>query len=1092
MKFSLHKKRGRKVISFLTAAAILTNAVPLGDFSEIVASCFSTEVYAADESATDYAPNRDKTFFASAGNSITFDATSDFIDYSYYYNTDSDFAAKHCGDRLVTSFLNDGTDIRGVLSENYMGLGTEEYPFNGTIALAASDSFTLKTHRALFNYMSDSVKIIDSQAKPITLTLLRLSDVGAGENKPLLADHVVHTDGDKNEWIISDHLNSLNGSSYSGVIGEIQENASVNMSFSSNSTGIVGSADIGAICGTMKENSSLNLDYDFSVEYSISSSDGNAGGLVGTMESGSELNINSMPVHDFKISIKSENGYAGGIVGEMSSKASVTTPAALSVSAAVNGKIGAGGVFGHYVNYGSDGEFDLAKYSVDVSVYGEYCGGIFGVLENNIGDLSQINKFTIKNSGSFSAVLADESGSEYDCRFGGITGKYVTDDLRNSLLLSEITVETGSERSFLAFGGAVGLADSAAYIKADNVEVTASGTDKGTCFGGLVGETSDDKGVFADIGNFTLKADDFNGGGIVGKFNNGVLRLYGTTDMSAAKPMSGENCGQLVGYNNNVLVYALGSGSDENWTFNRSNGAQADDLGTWGEVVRLFDGKNAEDSRIVTFDESAHFVTLERSNTSIGTTVDFAKTALNVMLDQGVDYDCLKFADKSLDRSALLSSELEFSADIDLSGTGINGFMRDCSCEEISSVNIGDVGAFVGTLNGGGHTLTLAIGETYGNCADGQTEGVGQIYSHQYNGLFSVVGDGTLEATVNDLKINGTIRAYGADSTDIGGIAARSHGSTVLDNITAEQSVELTADKAEKTNIGGFIGYIDNNTDNGTINIKGNSAAFPKFNFSEVSGGVIGKVDSSRITINIAQGTSDKLLVGARSTDLSDSDSYSGSLIGYITSNGDYKNRVVNIDNLESEGGQIGGGGGFLGYSWLDSTVNIAGLTITGGTINTTAKDIGVMCYSATGKWTVDSLSVSKMSLENGGSSSVGMIVNKAYDGSNGLYIDLLDSGYKLNESGISLPQTGKFDEIAAYSAENVLDGGNGAGVISIDMNPERNCSEAKFTETGTYQNRISAKKAGFANSSARYYYNLNNMNSADAGQNLLLWSSIR
>lgn len=1089
MKFSLHKKRGRKVISFLTAVAILTNAVPLGDFSEIVASCFSTEVYAADESATDYAPNRDKTFFASAGNSITFDATSDFIDYSYYYNTDSDFAAKHCGDRLVTSFLNDGTDIRGVLSENYMGLGTEEYPFNGTIALAASDSFTLKTHKALFNYMSDSVKIIDSQAKPITLTLLRLSDVGAGENKPLLADHVVHTDGDKNEWIISDHLNSLNGSSYSGVIGEIHENASVNMSFSSSSTGIVGSADIGAICGTMKENSSLNLDYDFSVEYSISSSDGNAGGLVGTMENGSELNINSMPVHDFKVSIKSENGYAGGIVGEMSSKASVTTPAALSVSAAVNGKIGAGGVFGHYVNYGSDGEFDLAKYSVDVSVYGEYCGGIFGVLENNIGDLSQINKFTIKNSGSFSAVLADESGSEYDCRFGGITGKYVTDDLRNSLLLSEITVETGSERSFSAFGGVVGLADSAAYIKADNVEVTASGTDKGTCFGGLVGETSDNKGVFADLGNFTLKADDFNGGGIVGKFNNGVLRLHGTTDMSAAKLMSGENCGQLVGYNNNVFVYALGSGSDENWTFNRSNGAQADDLGTWGEVVRLFDGKNAEDSRIVTFDESGHFVTLDRPNTSIGTTVDFAKTALNIMLDQGVDYDCLKFADKSLDRSALLSSELEFSADIDLSGTGINGFMRDGSCEEISSVNIGDVGAFVGTLNGGGHTLTLAIGETYGNCADGQTECVGQMYSHQYNGLFSVVGDGTLEATVNDLKINGTIRAYGADSTDIGGIAARSHGSAVLDNITAEQSVELTADKAEKTNIGGFIGYIDNNTDNGTINIKGNSAALPKFNFSEVSGGVIGKVDSSRITINIAQGTSDKLLVGARSTDLSDSDSYSGSLIGYITSNGDYKNRVVNIDNLESEGGQIGGGGGFLGYSWLDSTVNIAGLTVTGGTITTTAKDVGVMCYSATGKWTVDSLSVSKMSLENGGSSSVGMIVNKAYDGSNGLYIDLLDSGYKLNESGILLPQTGKFDEIAAYSAENVLDGGNGAGVISIDMNPDRNCSEAKFTETGTYQNRISAKKAGFANSSARYYYNLNNMNSADAGQNLLLWS---
>ncbi|MDD6489608.1 MAG: hypothetical protein PUG48_07335, partial [Clostridia bacterium] len=1211
MKLSFNNKKAKqRVISFVIAVAIITNLIPFGDLSEIITSSFSISA-----SATDYTPNKTADDFP-IGN-YNFQHMSDFVDYCYYYNHTEGFAQNHQNDTLDLPFTQDDSGSRGIIPDTYEGLGTSEYPFNGTLRFSGA-TFTLQAHRALFRYVYDSVKLLNYVVteieSPVVLNLVRLSDVGDDESKPLFADYVVHNTENKNsaEWKIT--LDSSSNNTYSGVIGEIRENAEVNLSFTNNSNaGVVSNSttdnvDVGVICEVTKSGSTINLDYSGSAKtYSVTSAKGNAGGLVGTMENGSTLNINSFP-NTVLPSVVSNNDYAGGLVGELSSDSKVNNQSGskISVGGSVTGTIGAGGLFGHYTNYITN-EFDISYYDISATVYGQYCGGVFGVLENQIkSGTNTSNELTIKNTGN-QGTISITSGIAttyaYDGYFGGIIGKYTTDNLRNSLILDTLTITSVSQASFNAFGGAIGIVDLAAYIKADSVTVNATGTakrtslKKGTCenyayFGGLIGATSTTDGVFVDVGDFILTTtENFCGGGIVGRFNNGVLRLSGTTDMKSAKPegvygttneisLRYSNYGQLVGYNDNVLVYALGDGSDESpsynrgWQYKRSSEAISDDLGTWGEVVRVFNvegtNKNAEQAGIVTLDSTEHTVTLEKAETSIGSTVDFAKTALNIMLNKTdvTDYDCLKFTSESgSTRDDLLSTTLMLTDNIDLSKTGINGFMRDGDFDitinttnnvvtsNINSSNIGDVGTFTGTLNGSDKIVTLAIGESYGVYTEGQTEGTGQIYRHCYNGLFSVIGNGNdSTVTVNNLTVDGNvnIRNAGAYGMNVGGIAARSHGSTTLNHITVKQTVDyyeqrkfINSSNQDPTtvdtgnSIGGLIAYVDNNSnnsDNGTIAVKGNTEINPTFKFSGshnnwmMYGGAIGNVVSSKVTINFAQDDSDKCTVSMKANTNGEANDFkvakyaSGGLIGHINTNGTYKDKKVNINNLDFNSCTVADpaqntGGGFLGYSWHNTYVTIDGLTVTNGTLDclNSAANVGVMCYRATGVWKVNSLAINGLTMSKGGDASLGMLVNKAYNKvlnantktyvTSGLYLNVLNSGYKLTDSGIKLPDSLEtFDEIAAYSVDptdpnstnelttkNVLIGN--AGVISINMNTEKDGTETKITTTGTYQNQLTSvsstanNNTKYANPYSRYYYNLDVMDSIYDSQNLLLWS---
>ena len=1062
-----------------------------------------------------------------------------FVDYCYYYNTNNDFAKNHKGDTLSIVFPE--------LSEVYgfMGLGNSTYPFAGTIQFIASDGVSnISLPRALFTYVSTDAKLMNANGS--TQTTLKITK-NSTLSSPLLADHVC-PGLNAADWKIT--VDSANTNAFAGVFGQLEENANVELQFNNESSAAVSNTagendikDVGELCGIMKTGSSLTVTCTATVRPAVSSTSGNAGSLVGTMEGTAALTLNNNPNFS-AVSVTSNNGYAGGLVGKMTSEATITVKglaSSLSVGGTVTGTTGAGGLFGHYTNSTAGVTFDLAGYIITAAVYAQNCGGVFGVLENNKGTSETPVELTIMNTSNAETVnVSSGSDSTYadSGYFGGIAGKYMTDDLKNSLILGNFSVTSTANAQFDSFGGVIGIVDSAAYVKADGLKVSSNYPNKknnDSFFGGLVGKTSDTTGVFIDLGDFSLTASSFNGGGVVGSFKNGVLRLSGITDMASANASRG---GQLVGANDNVLVYALGTGIDgidyeEGWSFKRSQtAALVDDLGTWGEVVRQVNNgsgnQNIEQAHIVSVgtDSDLHKVTLTAAVTSgMSNSDEFARTALNIMLNinKGNTYGDLFVFDNASASSTLLGSELSVDGSINLTGTGINGFMRDGG-------DLSAIGSFTGTLKGGSNTVTLAAGESYGLDSTGvavsTNEGTGQIYRHQHNGLFAV-----LAGTVENLIVDGTINVRNRESDvdnnvnaamNIGGIASRSGGNVVtLTGVTTNVTVnyhesENINNQQYGKNIGGYIGYVGAD---GNIIINGVSTIGATFNLSghheywNVYGGAIGKITAESFQVIIgAVGDANNKLTDSLTTDITGitnvgTNGDGGGLIGYITDTGNHGSRVVNLNNLEFNDCIVGNaastnGGGFLGYAWLKTTTNINGVTVTGSSKimnqadSNKPGDVGVMLYSSTGRMKIDSLAISGLSMSEGAGTSLGMIVNKAYDGNDGLYLDVLNAGYTLTGSGISLPSSlGVYDELAAYSASNVINGGNGAGVVSVNMNSTREGSEAKITVTGTYQNQLTSASSSalvadkYANGNSRYYYNLDVLNNSDAGQNLLLWS---
>ena len=640
MKFSFPKKAKRRIISITTALAIMTNAAPLGGLSAVVSPLLSLDAMASDTASTDeltklpvmaeapssYTPTTAAAEFENTENTyvsydtganrytITFSSMTLFLDYCWHYNHTDGFAASHQNDILDLPLTNDTADARGIIPNTYEGLGNAAAPFDGTVKFAGA-SFTIQAHRAFFGAVTDSVQLLnDVNNQKAELILVRLSDVPEGESLPLLADQVTHNGGTA-DWNIT--LSSASSHSYSGVIGEMAEHAAVKLTYANNSSADIASgSDVGGICGTMQGSSSIELTCSAANAHSIKTSGGNAGGLIGTMNGNATLTIKAVPAVSSSVEAPS---YTGGLVGELTSQATITnqTGSAISVSGTIKGTNGAGGLFGRYTN--SAAVFDLAGYHNTAAAEGNYCGGVFGVLENS-------TSLTIQNTNNAGTLTVSTGAADNasGC-FGGIAGRYAANALSDTLVLNGLTLTANAKASCSTFGGAIGIADPAAYVRTTGtVNITAAGAAKPACFGGLIGATSGTDGVFVDLGNFTLNtgSERFRGGGVVGQFNHGVLRLDGTTDMTNAKPASAVNCGQLVGSNNNVLTYATSG-----WSFNRSSGATTDDLGTWGEVVRV------AESDIVTVDSSAHTVTLKAAETSMGTPAAFARTALNIQLN---------------------------------------------------------------------------------------------------------------------------------------------------------------------------------------------------------------------------------------------------------------------------------------------------------------------------------------------------------------------------------------------------------------------------------------------------------------------------
>ena len=1096
-----HKKAFKRIISFALSFAILFGSAPLENISDELRDIdlhFSFFEVAHASNPDVGSLGRITSYEISNIDDLVSLAKNPAADYQY----------------AEITFYN---NIEALGNEN-CSLGSADYPFKGKIIVnqTVGNAYSIVLTKPLFDSIADSVEIVNVNGGGQELQFHRCLEVSENDQgatsyvesgTPLFAANVYH-DNDSGaspstNWNISVESYTDDDVShdytYAGLIGTVHSNARVTVKFTNNSsaniTGDVGQGNVGLICGTIENDTSVTATISGSnTFYSVMCKDdnGSAGRFAGSM-----LENSSLTVITDELSFLSNNGtvtaksYAGGVVGHCE-KGSVSfvdsNENLLTINAYGNitGNIGAGGYYGYYEN-ASDASFDLTDATINCTVDGSNIGGLFGELVANAD-------ITVKNAEITAKGLKT---GDTTSNFGGIAGTYKATDLSYALDIDSVSTTLTNDGDVTNYGGAVGsLTDNyPSYIKSNDFTNTVTNCGNATVFGGLIGTTANTYSLI-DCGSITLNTNNsqLTGGGIIGKLQNGVLRLTGTTNMTAAKVAVGDNNGQLVGTRDNALVYSVGSGSDTSWTFNRYVAAsqEVDDIGTWGEVVRV-SADNVSGGTLYFDPESTnHYVTVANAETSIDSADDFVSTALNIQLNTSGSHGALQFAG-STDSSSLLSGIISISGTIDLSDTGITGFTRDD----------GENNKFTGTLSGSSAKIELATGQYYGgNIGTAELDqGKGEIFRHRYIGLFAKTGTG---ASFSDVEIAGTVNvAPRKDGFYIGGLAAVVNDGASVTNVDITESMTIDM-KNKQEYVGGMFGLVDSNSSN-NIKLKGNPSSDtleikPNITITGTSadeqyiGGAIGNISSVKtFGIDLANVTVATRLTSSRSG----TDCAAGGLIGRIAVNSGSNTRTVTLNGVTVSGSTLtftnaeSHTGGFLGYAWHNTNVVFAGsgLSVSGtNTLNTSAEYVGGLLSRATGYWAVPSngISITGMSITGGRTGLSPLILDGYYDTSNAIYLELqaIDS-YSLG-TGLTIPASTNYDDLVVYSASDVM--ANGAGVISIST------GDAEYSmDEVTCNGYVNQYHSGQKNNRSRYYYNVGAHKTATTGKWALLnWSLYR
>lgn len=1100
----LYSKYRKNVISLVTAAVLLVTSMPLADISGVVSKMVSTVTNAitamAEDTYTDITNDIKNGVFT----------IQNADDFKKLLNADPSVYQK-----ITVLFSNNqsqfkASDFTGIEK----GLGNEEYPFMGTVKANEGSAINLPINFALFEYLSDSANLD-------TIIFARPEE----KNSALLAENVIHGDvASANKWKIKadpvDDSGATNYKSFTSVIGNMKNGATVDLDITLSNdvkVEVSGGDNAGLACGSMDENTSL------AVSLSSSSLDvsgkSNAGVFVGKMSAGATLNIDKC---DALTGVNVSANNAGGLVGSAeNAEINVGEGVTLTMTGSVTGSVTVGGLFGSYTYSKADSkEFDISKFSgmkmalacsSGDTADSAAVGSVFGVLTNS-ADSAKISITGTAND----TITSNFNGTVRAGFYGGIVGRYSANALSSELALSDIIVKVTGSCNALDFGGLIGKIgdNSKAYVSVKNTTIRINNpTSSQNNYGGLVGYADQ---AFIDVGGkVTVTANNVSAnqsvGGIVGKFNkNGVVRLGGETNLSGFYPKDpNKNRCQIVGNRGNALIYSLSG-----WSFTRTSSKVIDDM-DWGGVLRLNNSDLLESANgVLSFDGSGHTVTINgftTNNITISNRADFARAALIMQHDSN---DFVKYSENSIDKSAILKANFTLSADVDISDTGLTGFMRDNGEDK-----------FTGTLNGNSHKLTMTVG----------TEN-DKIVFHTHNGLFAKTSGAKISniMLVSNFNIVGD-NVSGGDACYIGSVSAYNSGALTIDKVTAD--VTASPSGAYTNFVGGLVGYVADATSEVSFT---NSAVTANLTYNNSTtkvdctclGGVIGMVGAvtSKPTTGIKF---NNVTVDGNITDKhTGSNSRVGGLIAEVGAKDNsasvVPNKVsitnVNINALTINSSGKSNSGGFLGHNWyrveidLNSlNVNNSRLTVNNGT------ELGGLVLSTTGYWSIKEVSFDGVTVKATKCINFGMLastlfgrdydsygfdyfkgenVNNYRSSRDATYFELTKpNGYKISQDtkiNIS-PSYSYFDEIARcsiYYSSSASFMSNRQAIISIPAvtaDGERllymdgkNCN--------TYQNQTTNNGAVWKNNSwARYYYNLDvykNGKATTGGAKAVEWSA--
>lgn len=1103
----LYSKYRKNVISLVTAAVLLVTSMPLADISGVVSKMVSTVTNAITAMAAD-------TYT---------DITNDIKNGVFTIQNADDFKKLLNADpsvyqNITVLFSNNqsqfkSSDFTGIEK----GLGSEEYPFMGTVKANEGSAINLPINFALFEYLSDSANLD-------TIIFARPEE----KNSAMLAENVIHGDvASANKWKIKadpvDDSGATIYKSFTSVIGNMKNGAKVDLDITLSNgvqVEVSGGDNAGLACGTMDENTSLAV--SLSSNLLDVSGESNAGVFVGKMSAGATLNIDKC---DALTGVNVSANNAGGLVGSAeNAEINVGEGVTLTMTGSVTGSVTAGGLFGSYTYSKADSkEFDISKFSgmkmalacsSGDTADSAAVGSVFGVLTNS-ADSAKISITGTAND----TITSNFNGTVRAGFYGGIVGRYSANALSSELALSDIIVKVTGSCNALDFGGLIGKIgdNSKAYVSVKNTTIRINNpTSSQNNYGGLVGYADQ---AFIDVGGkVTVTANNVSAnqsvGGIVGKFNkNGVVRLGGETNLSGFYPKDPNKNGcQIVGNRGNALIYSLSG-----WSFTRTSSKVIDDM-DWGGVLRLNDSDLLESANgVLSFDGSGHTVTINgfpNNNITISNRAGFARAALIMQHDSN---DFVKYSENSIDKTAILKANFTLSADVDISDTGLTGFMRD-----------NDEDTFTGILNGNSHTIAMSVGKD------------AKIVFHTHNGLFA----STSGAKISNIKLVSIFNIVGDNASDgdacyIGSVSAYNSGALTIDKVTAD--VTASPSGAYTNFVGGLVGYVADATSEVSFTDSKVTANLTYDNSTTTKdctclGGVIGMVGA--VTSKPATGIKfDNVTVGGNITDKhtgpksGSANARVGGLIAEIGSDISSSPNIVKIQSVSvntlnvKTSTKISGStsGGFIGHNWYNVEVTLDKIIVSNSTITSDSNEIGGLVLSTTGYWSIKEVSFDGVTVKATKCINFGMLastlfgrdydsygfdyfkgenVNNYRSSRDATYFELTKpNGYKISQDtkiNIS-PSYSYFDEIARcsiYYSSSASFMSNRQAIISIPAvtaDGERllymdgkNCN--------TYQNQTTNNGAVWKNNSwARYYYNLDvykNGKATTGGAKAVEWSA--
>ena len=1024
---------------------------------------------------------------------------------------------RHSMELTIHSTGNSDEDLKN----SFYGIGSDRFPFKGSIVMTEVPGDTylnMSGWNVLFNNLSNEASITTENDKielwadfnaPFalcdTLTITRDSyalDISAfrfavreeqngsvkgvvqgNKTAGLVAGKVTGTGTCavdlrpcfKNE---AQYALETTGGSAGGLFGVIEEGAAVSVT-TGNLNMLVSSADQGNAGLLVGENNgTFTVSSKSTYTGSATAAADYAAGLVGVnTKTGKVEFANNVTVNTFTAT----GAYAGGVAGKSDGEITVASGKTCAVSGCtftstatlpmLGGAVGqataapvgsfvlSGNTFAKSGNVGGFiGSFTAGEAAsfTDVTVTGATFNGT-GAADHSVGGyfglISGKNAVTL-TSGKASAFTFNSMAAG---SYGGVIGTVKANSVVTVGGGMTVTNTFGRGGFSGTLGGAVGRVEQGAYCKLDNLTLNNnSATDiMKTGFGDLVGKAA--ANAFVDVGALTYTNNTASV--LVSDTGVGtVLRLAGAiTDNSA-------NSGHIVRTQTNSLLYA-----DTGYSFARKGTLASNDVGNYGQILRN------DKLHILAFDAASHTVSVtapldSASKITLNSAADAAKLALTLHTHGAVSG--VNGIQGNQYKNLLSSSvTITLTGDIDLRGSGVEQFTPS---NEPNTV-------FSGKIVGGGHTLTLSIGES-ARAQGAESANVGvladissaTVNNRYWMGAFSAVAG----ASVENLTVDGEVMHY-ADAPKgffLGGFAGYVSGNSItIQNCTT--NLNITLDKGKgftrmSIYIGGFLGSIQSNT---AISIK-DSTTTAKISLLNGSygiqavylGGMVGRVSTSTGKDIAFTGNT---ISASITQNVNATNAHVGGCFGDLVCN-----NYINVDmtgtkavNASVTSASSASAGGLIGH-----TVQKCKLVLDGawrGTVSSGNASVGGLIYDLDGKLTVNSgFSVNGSTFTSKGGNK-GILVG---DGTQAFVVVNCDpSGFNnVTANGFDL-FVGK--NIVSRASMGVAATG---GLVSVETGITEDADIGRIPATSDWYSMISTRQ----NSNTRYYFNIARLDQAVTG----------